>query len=387
MRKKRWLDSFSDIVIFLIRPVVDLFLVRAMDVRSSGITIEKKREPFILISNHFNTWDSFIVMKHIKYPIRFVATEIGFLDFSKKISMGFLAQTIRKRVGKPDLQAVKKIFYYLHHNYAIGLYPEGDNTFYGETVDIYASTGKLLKKANVDVIMIKQAGGYLSQPRWADYFSKRGIVYTHTDVLISKEELKKLTTEEIQNKVKNALYHNDYEWQRRMMLPYNRRNRAEGIERLIYICNQCESVLSVYGEGHQIKCTHCGTIGEIDEYEFIDGNRFDNLVDYNHYQYSKIDIVRKATFEFPITLAIIDTVKLKNKKLGKFQVVYKEDQLMVSNKKMNFQFDIKKIKYPVNTMRHSFSFDYEGVSYNFLDIRHQFVLYELCRHINGSYKE
>ena len=58
-----------------------------------------------------------------------------------------------------------------------------------ETLDIYQSTGRLLKKANVDVILIKQQGGYISQPRWADYFAKNGVVHTHTEFLIKKEEL------------------------------------------------------------------------------------------------------------------------------------------------------------------------------------------------------
>ena len=34
----------------------------------------------------------------------------------------------------------------LKQNYAVGLFPEGDNTFYGETLDIYKSTGKLITR-------------------------------------------------------------------------------------------------------------------------------------------------------------------------------------------------------------------------------------------------
>ena len=79
--------------------------------------------------------------------------------------------------------------------------------------------------------------------------------------------------------------------------------------------------------------------------------------------------------------------KLKNKKIGMYKLTYKNKKLILQNDIDQIIFDLHKIKYPVNTMRHSFSFDYEDITYNFTDIRHQFVLYEMCRFINGSYKE
>lgn len=386
--KKKFKDRLSDFIIFLIRPIVNLALWNAMDVRSSGLVIKRNRkEPFIIISNHFNTWDSFVVMKNVKTPIRFVATEVAFLDFMKKISMGYLAQTIKKRVGKPDMRAVRKILDYINQGYAIGLYPEGDNTFYGETLDFYKSTGRLLKKANVDVFFVSQKGGYLSQPRWADVFTKRGVVYTNTKLLLSKEELSKLSSDEINDIVGKELHHNDYEWQREMMINYKRKHRALGIERLVYYCSNCNSVLTVSGNDNDIVCSNCGTIGTINEYEFIEGNKFDNLVDYNEFQYSHIEDVIKSTFTFDIKLNTIDFKKVKNNYIGKFTLIYKNKTLYLNNNDKEYVFELNKIKYPVNTMRHSFSFEYEDTYYNFTDIRHQFVLYEMCRYLNGSYKE
>mgnify|MGYP000447800723 CR=1 FL=1 len=71
----------------------------------------------------------------------------------------------------------------------------------------------------------------------------------------------------------------------------------------------------------------------------------------------------------------------------KIALTYKNKKLTLQNDSDEITFDIHKIQYPVNTMRHSFSFDYEGITYNLTDIRNQFVLYEICRYINGSYKE
>lgn len=385
--KKSFKDVFSDVVIVILRPLLNFLMAREIKVVATGDIIKKDRDPFILISNHFGTWDSFVIMKKIKRPIRFVATEIAYLDLPKKIGMGILARTIRKRVGKSDYLATKKIFNFLKQGYSIGLFPEGDNTFSGKTLNIYKNTGKLMKKAGVDIVLCKQQGGYISQPRWADFFSKKGIVHTHTSTLITKEELLDMTALQINKKVKTALANNDYDFQREHMFNMERKNRAEGIERLIYYCNKCNSVLTVFGKEHDILCSKCGKIGTINEFEFIEGNRYDNFVDYNKYQYSKIEEVIDSEFMFVINLNIVNTEKLVNNKLGRHRLHYKEKVLTLSSKRSIYRFEIEKMQFPVNTMRHSFSFDYEGITYNFTDIRHQFVLYEMCRYINGSYKK
>jgi hypothetical protein len=379
-------ERISDFILFLIRPIVYFIMSRELKVVHEGDHITKDREAFILISNHFNTWDAFVIAKYIKRPIRFVATEIAYLDLSKKLGMGLLARTIRKRVGKSDMRAMKQLFQYLKMGYVVGLFPEGDNTFTGSTIGIYENTGRLLQKANVDVVMCKQKGGYLSQPRWADYFSKTGVVYTNTYTLIKKEDLMNYTPEEINRIVEEALKHNEYEFQKNQRINFHRQNRAEGIERVIYRCNKCDSTLSVFGEGNNILCSKCGTIGYINEMEWIEGNEFSNIVDYNQYQYSKIEDVIKSEFMFVVTLNIVDTTRLRNKKLGQYKLHYKNKVLTLTNNKSKIVFELEKMKYPVNTMRHSFSFDYGDLTYNFTDIRHQFVLYEMCRYVNGSYK-
>lgn len=386
--KKHIRDVFSDVVIFFIRPIIVFLMKREIDVIHEGEIIKKDREPFILISNHFNTWDAFVVMNSVKKNVRFVATEVAFLDFAKKIGMMHLARAIKKRVGKMDYTATKRIFSSLKQGYAVGLFPEGDNTFYGETLDIYKSTGKLLKRAKVDVVLIKQQGGYVSQPRWADFFSKKGVIYTKTSLLLKKEELENLSENEINRIVEEAIYNNDYDFQRERMIDFDRDKRAEGIERLVYRCNKCGGILTVYGKDHDIMCKTCGKIGTINKYEFIEGNPHDNLVDYTHEMYEHIEDVVNSEFGFDVTLNTVNTEKLKNSSLGTYRVEYKNKILTLTNDKKDTRiFDVTKIKYPVNTMRHSFSFDYEDKTYNFTDIRHQFALYEMCRYLNGSYKE
>jgi len=245
-------DKFADAAIVVARPIVNLLMAREITVVPTGDIISKEHDQFIMISNHFSTWDAFVVMKTIRSKIRFLATAIGFLDPSKGFGMKFLARAIPKRVGKPDYMAIRAIYDYLEMGYSIGFFPEGDNTFYGETLPIFKSTGKLLKKAGVDVILVKQQGGYLSQPRWADYFSTNGQVHTETLTLLTKEELKELSPSKINEIIEIAIYNNDYDFQRQKMIKFERKARAEGIERLVYYCDNCGGVLTVFGKGDDI---------------------------------------------------------------------------------------------------------------------------------------
>jgi len=385
--EKVYKEKFSNIVIRIVKPIINILLRKEIKVIATGEKITRDRDPFILVSNHFNTWDSFIVMQNIDYNIRFVSTEMAFLDKGKKFSMGVLARVIPKRVGKVDVVATRKILNYLENGYAIGLFPEGDNTFYGETLGIFKSTGKLIKKAGVDVVLVKQLGGYISQPRWADNFAKNGIVYTNNETLITKEELKELSPTMINDKIAKAIYNNDYEFQKEKMIKFDRNARAEGIERLLYYCPNCNSSMTVYGQGDDIYCSKCGKIGHINEYEFIEDGKFDNLVSWNKYQYEHIEEVINSEFMFEVTLNLVNTISYKSKKLGKYKVKYKDKILFFSNEKSSYEFEISKIKYAVNTMRNSLSFDYGEDTFNLSDIRHQFVIFEMCRFLNGDYKE
>jgi len=143
----------------------------------------------------------------------------------------------------------------------------------------------------------------------------------------------------------------------------------------------------VFGSGDNMVCSKCGQIGHINEYELIEGNKFDNLVDYNKYQYKHIEEVIASEFVFVVTLNLVNHSRMKNLKLGKYKVRYKDKKLHLSDNLSSYTFELEKMKYPVNTMRNSFSFDYDEDTYNFTDIRHQFVIFEMCRHINGSYKK
>ena len=357
-------EKFSNVVVRMVKPIINRLLKKEIHVVANGDKITRDRDPFILISNHFNTWDSFIVMQNIDYNIRFVSTEMAFLDKSKKWGMSVLARVIPKRVGKVDVVATRKILEYLENGYAIGLFPEGDNTFYGETLGIFKASGKLLKKAGVDIVLVKQEGGYISQPRWADNFAKKGVVHTNTTTLITKEELKTMSVPEIGERIKKHLYNNDYEYQRTHMIERPGKKLAEGFDNVVYICPECETTNSIVSHDNEIICTQCNTIGSMNKYGFIEGFKYDNLVDWNNFQKPLSHKLLDDEFKSEAILYHVDydMENRKRRKIGNVILKYKNYQFEITGAS-NETIPFEEIKNPIITLRRMLNFTYNNKSY------------------------
>lgn len=384
----RFKERMADVFIKLSKPIINKIASREFNIISTGEKIDKKREPFILVSNHFNDWDSFIVMKNIKYNIRFLANQIVFKEQGQKSEMGLFARIFLKLIGTLNVDEIEKSFDYLKHGYAIGMFPEGAATFHGATLKIRKETGAFIKEANVDVVAVKQCGGYLSHPRWANHHAKYGVIHTCTSVIIKKEELADLTPLKINNIITKAISSNDYDFQKEHMIKLDRIHRAEGIERVLYYCNKCNNTMTVFGHENSIYCANCGEIGYINEYEIIEGNQFDNLVDYYRFQYTKIEEVIDSEFIFFATLNMVNIFSLRSIKVGHYKVRYKDKTLYFTDRISTYTFDMKKITFPVMTQNNSFRFDYGEETYNLTNLLHPVVLYEMCRFLNkGSVSE
>ena len=49
-------DGFSNVFVKIARPVINILMSREIKVQAEGLKITPKHDPFIMISNHFNTW-------------------------------------------------------------------------------------------------------------------------------------------------------------------------------------------------------------------------------------------------------------------------------------------------------------------------------------------
>ena len=304
-------------------------------------------------------FDVIVACMRLKKQPFIVANQNLFTKQPLKFLLNAIAHAIPKSKGTSDIRTAKELIGAVKRGYPVCIFPEGNTTFNGETNYVEESTMKLIKKLKIDVVVCKVRGGYLSKPRWATSARKNKRAHFHYNVIISKDDLKDMTVEEINKKVNDEMYNNDYEYQREVMIPHPSKKIAEGLENILYICPECESIGTLETKGKEIKCTHCNNAGFVDDYGFIQGFKFDNTVDWDSYQRPFDSKLKEVMFKSPGKIYLVNDLDMSRKYLGEVTVRYENETIKISGA-FEKEFPIADVKNPIVTMRRNFNINYEG---------------------------
>lgn len=357
-------DKRSDLLLKLLKPFASVWMWWDTTTRVTTEVDFKRKEPFVLLGNHVYLFDVVQLALPFKKTPAIVASEFLMSVKGLAFVLKHIAKVIPKSKGAADIRTAKGLIRYVRKGYPVMIMPEGDNTYFGDTGYIEEATAKLVKTLKVDVVVGLFRGGYLSKPRWAMYDRQKRYVELHYKTIIKKEDIPNLTHEEIYETIKKELYNNDYEWQREVMHPYGGKRRAEGLENLIYKCPECGGLNTFETHKHNFTCTDCNTVGTINKYGFLEGFKYDNLVDWDNYQKDYIEDLRNATFTTTAEMIIVDNVTFQRSKPKPVSIAYHDNSIFIKGEVVE-EFKIEEMHNPVLTMRRNLSFDYNGVSYMF----------------------
>jgi len=373
--KKRRLDIQQDFIMWLLRPLVMLWMrmdTKRKVFRYDGFSFNRK-EPYIMLANHTFLFDVIHVPLRLKKVPFIVGSHTLFRRNSTKFLVSQVAHVISKSKGQSDAFTVREIIGAIKRGYPVLIFPEGDTTFYGETNYIEESTMKLIKKLNVDVITCNVRGGYLSKPRWALSKRKNRYAEFHYHVTIKKEEIDDMSLETLSTKIKDALYHNAYDFQREKMISHKGKNLTEGLEDILYVCPNCNQIHSIRTYDNNIRCESCNNEGYMDEYGFIKGFKFDNLIDWNNHQRKFKDELMNEKLE---TNGVLYYQKLDSNQLdlvGNVKVKY-EDFKLIFEGSLNETIKISDITNPTITVRRDLGFLYNNKDF-FIRLDHYGVAF------------
>ncbi|MFP4177330.1 MAG: lysophospholipid acyltransferase family protein, partial [Acholeplasmataceae bacterium] len=199
----------------------------------------KRKEPFVLLANHTFLFDVIHVPLRFRRVPYIVGSQTLFTRQPTKFLVTKIARVIPKSKGKSDVLTAKGLIKAVRSGYPVLIFPEGDTTFYGRTNPIEASTYKFVRALGVDVLTCRVKGGYLSKPRWATGKRRNRAIELDYRMAIRKEELARLSLDEITKRIESHLYHDDYAYQKEVMRPHPGRKLAEGIEDVVYVCPHC----------------------------------------------------------------------------------------------------------------------------------------------------
>lgn len=270
------------------------FRAKKFDEKQAGI-----KPPYIVISPHFCMADAFLLALSFRRQIYYVANDDIFNIPAISPIIRYLVSPIPKMKSVPDIQTIKDIITVKNQGGIIGLFPEGNTTFYGRTGYIPPAIARLIGKLRIPVVFYTFDGMYFTSPRFADKVRRRrgGSIWGRVKRVWMPEEFAELTPEQIYDEVKQTMYVDPYAEQSLDMYSYRGRNRANYVERVCFQCPVCKRI-GMLSKGHDLGCPHCGYSVIYNEYGFFeraDGDKpvYDNVYDWFRFE---LEYARRIDF-------------------------------------------------------------------------------------------
>lgn len=238
--------------------------------KSKGFTLKKTNMesvdgPYLMLVTHSSFVD-FLVMQVAVQPYKAnnVMTLEGFNTYTEPLmrAMGVLAT--RKFIS--DLHLIKNIKYCIDKlKNPFVLFPEARYSLDGCTSYLPASTGKLIRMLRVPVVVLRIHGNFITNPQW-NKIEKNNRIEAEMIQIITPEEAKKMSVDEINARVREYFEYDDFKWQYENKVKVDHPKRAEGLHCLLYKCPACKTENEMDSAGTKLWCMHCQKEWEMDEY-------------------------------------------------------------------------------------------------------------------------
>ena len=264
------------------RAVIGPWVTRAL--HFSYKPCEIKSRTFLALGNHTQNLDPALLVIATKRYMRFVANAAITKGFVGLIMNNFFGVIPREKGAKGD-KAVALIEANLKAGVSVGMFPEGNRTWDGETEFISPRTARLAKESGAALVTYRFTGGYLLRPRWAKY-KRNGPMRGRLVREYSPEELAAMTEEQVYAAICQDLHVNAFEEQARTGDLYPGKNLAEGLEYAAYLCPSCLRIGTIRTSGDCISC-ECGLQArylETGAFAKVDKMPFDNFAQWNAFQ-------------------------------------------------------------------------------------------------------
>ncbi len=280
-----------------------------------GMENLNKKEPCLILMNHSAFIDLKIFFKVWKFtPFNIVCTDDGFIN--KDFLMRHLG-CIPTVKFQNDPQLVSDMYYAINKLHdSILMFPEATYSFDGTNGTLPDNIGKLIKFLKVPLIIIKTEGAYLHDPLYNNLKQRKINVRATIKYKLSKEEIKKLKSNEIENIVKKEFTFNNWDYQFKNNILISEDFRAEGLNRILYKCPHCNNEGTTIGKGIYLTCSSCNKKYELLENGHLKCLNGDTIFDTipKWYEYEK-ECVKKEILEKTYKLDLdVDIYCLKNYK-------------------------------------------------------------------------
>ena len=220
------------------------------------INMEGLKPPYMMLSNHMCFIDfELAAMATWPHPVSNVVSIDGYVI---KFFLLEWIGAIATRKFTTDIHLVKSIRKVLQRGDILAMYPEARYSPCGTTAFLPDSLGKLIKMNKVPVVAVIHRGNHLYAPFW-NFRNKRKVpLHTTFTQILTAEQVKEMTPEQINTALREALQYDDYRYQKDNHIRITEPFRAEGLHKVLYQCPHCLKEFSMDSKGTELFCTACG---------------------------------------------------------------------------------------------------------------------------------
>jgi DNA-directed RNA polymerase subunit RPC12/RpoP len=292
-RQKTYLKPLAWLLSF---PTIWIHRLKIKKVNMKGL-----RPPYLLLCTHMSFMD-FKVTTAAIFPHRanYVVAIDGFIGRE-----GLLRKVgcICKRKFTNDIGLIRNINHVVNVNKDIlVLYAEARYSLIGTNAILPESLGKLAKLLKVPVVTLNMQGNYLNSPCW-NLTNRGNRIEAEMSQVITKEQIKILSHEQINDCINNALSYNEYTWQKENNIRIKYKNNAKGLHKVLYQCPSCMTEFQMESDKNRIWCRHCGKewiMTELGELKAATGiTEFIHIPDWYEFERKQVrKQIDEKTYEF-----------------------------------------------------------------------------------------
>lgn len=234
--KKAWRPTF---IMYLAKWIIswpDLKKRKAVLVKTNMEELEN--QPYLLLVTHSSMVD-FNMMLKATHPrqVNNVMTLEGFNTYTEPLMRSLGVIGTRKFIQ--DVHLIKNIHYCLHELKNIFvLFPEARYSLDGCTSFLPDSLGKMVRMMKVPVAVLSIHGNFVTCPQW-NKKNKKTYVEGEIKPILTVDEIKSLSVDEINQRIRENFVYDDYQWQYDKKIKIDDPNRADGLHCLLYKCAEC----------------------------------------------------------------------------------------------------------------------------------------------------
>lgn len=250
------------IIVWLIWVLSKIMLI-GKKYKVEKINMEGLKPPYMMLSNHMYFIDfELAAMGTLPYRVNNVMSIDGYYRRPWLIE---LIGGICTRKFTMDLHLIKSIRHVLKKGDILSMYPEARYSPCGTTSYMPESLGKLIKMNKVPVVAVLHRGNHLLTPFWNFRKPRKVPLHTTMTQILTAEQVAKMTVDEINAAVKEALTYDDYRYQKENGILITEPYRAEGIHKILYQCPHCKTESKMDSKGTELFCTECGKRWNLNE--------------------------------------------------------------------------------------------------------------------------